>query len=101
MLIILPHIWQLSIITIPKLFWRVVALTIAWANISHKVMNKLAQNKLGKDPQSVLLVGATFKENCSDVRNSRCEDIARFLKSNSIVVSVYDPSKSLISRVGV
>jgi UDP-N-acetyl-D-glucosamine/UDP-N-acetyl-D-galactosamine dehydrogenase len=43
-------------------------------------------------PESVVLVmGATFKENVTDIRNSKVSDIVKELKSYSVNVEVVDP----------
>jgi UDP-N-acetyl-D-glucosamine/UDP-N-acetyl-D-galactosamine dehydrogenase len=39
----------------------------------------------------VLLLGVTFKENCSDIRNSRAVDIVRELHDYGCAVDVFDP----------
>ncbi|CAG0927366.1 MAG: UDP-N-acetyl-D-galactosamine dehydrogenase [Candidatus Desulfobacillus denitrificans] len=39
----------------------------------------------------VIVLGLTFKENCSDLRNSRVPDIVRELESFGIKVAVHDP----------
>jgi UDP-N-acetyl-D-galactosamine dehydrogenase len=39
----------------------------------------------------VLVMGATFKENVSDIRNSKVADIVNELKQFSIAVDVIDP----------
>lgn len=39
----------------------------------------------------ILILGFTFKENCSDVRNTMVVDIYNALKEYSLQVSVYDP----------
>ena len=39
----------------------------------------------------ILMMGITFKENCSDLRNSRIPDIIQVLKKNNFNVDVYDP----------
>ncbi len=38
-----------------------------------------------------LVLGATFKENCPDIRNSKVVDVVRELKSHGAKVDVYDP----------
>lgn len=43
---------------------------------------------------NVLVMGATFKENVTDIRNSKVADIIRELKSFSINVDVVDPKAS-------
>jgi len=40
---------------------------------------------------NVLLLGITFKENCTDVRNTRVIDIIRELESYEINLTIYDP----------
>lgn len=49
--------------------------------------------KAGKDvaKSKVLVMGATFKENVSDIRNSKVADIIHELKAFSIEVEVMDP----------
>lgn len=43
---------------------------------------------------SILLLGITFKENCSDVRNTKVADIYHELTGFGIHVTVYDPRAS-------
>jgi UDP-N-acetyl-D-galactosamine dehydrogenase len=59
----------------------------------------------GKNPATakVLIMGATFKEDVSDVRNSKIADIVKELKSFSVTVDVVDPhadSKELEHEYG-
>lgn len=39
----------------------------------------------------VLIIGATFKENCPDMRNSKVADLVRFLCEHEINVDIFDP----------
>lgn len=39
----------------------------------------------------VLLLGLAFKENCPDLRNTRCVDILRELEEYNVTVDVHDP----------
>ena len=48
---------------------------------------------------SVLVLGYTFKENCSDTRNTKVVDIIECLESFSCEVSVFDPYVSMNSGV--
>lgn len=51
----------------------------------------------------VLIMGATFKENVSDIRNSKVADVYRELKSFSVNVDVMDPyasSEELMEEYG-
>ncbi len=42
----------------------------------------------------VLVMGATFKENVSDIRNSKVADVVRELKSYGVLVEIVDPYAS-------
>jgi UDP-N-acetyl-D-galactosamine dehydrogenase len=52
--------------------------------------------KAGKNVlhSKVLVLGATFKENVSDIRNSKVADVVNELKSYGIVVEIIDPYAS-------
>lgn len=60
------------------------------------IAKKLVQNLLskGKHPVEcrVLVMGVTFKENVSDIRNSKVIDLIRELKDYSLEVEVSDPN---------
>ncbi len=59
--------------------------------IANKVV-KLMINKGQKVQGSrVLVLGITFKENCTDIRNSRVVDIVKELADYGCTVDVYDP----------
>ena len=51
------------------------------------------ENKNGQkiNGAKVLILGVTFKENCSDIRNSRVVDIYLELKQFGLEVAVFDP----------
>lgn len=59
------------------------------------ISKKLVQQLIKKDKQiahtKVLVMGATFKENVSDIRNSKVVDVIRELHSYSVNVEVTDP----------
>jgi UDP-N-acetyl-D-galactosamine dehydrogenase len=60
---------------------------------------------LGKNisKSKVLIMGATFKEDVSDIRNSKVADIVKELKSFSVKVDVVDPhadSEELMHEYG-
>ena len=50
--------------------------------------------------KKILILGATFKENCSDLRNSKIFDTIRYLEKRGAKVYVYDPliAKNILSR---
>jgi UDP-N-acetyl-D-galactosamine dehydrogenase len=62
--------------------------------IATEVVKKII--KAGKNVlnSKVLILGATFKENVSDIRNSKVADVVNELKSYGIVVEIIDPYAS-------
>jgi UDP-N-acetyl-D-glucosamine/UDP-N-acetyl-D-galactosamine dehydrogenase len=68
-------------------------------NMGHYVARKTVQlikqsNNINGHRLKVLVMGATFKENVSDIRNSKVADIINELKLFSIYVDVIDPQAS-------
>jgi UDP-N-acetyl-D-galactosamine dehydrogenase len=61
------------------------------AYVAKKTVQTLA--RMGKDiaKSRVLVMGATFKENVEDIRNSKVADVVNELKSFSLAVDVVDP----------
>ena len=59
--------------------------------VAEQVITKL--EVLGKDLQasSVLVLGATFKENCPDYRNTKVVDLIEGLQAKGLEVAVHDP----------
>ncbi|GLQ74872.1 nucleotide sugar dehydrogenase [Vibrio penaeicida] len=55
------------------------------------VLEHLSKSNINNYKQSVLVLGVTFKENCSDIRNSKVLDIIFSLLNNDLDVDVYDP----------
>ena len=66
-------------------------------NVNEETIKRLAEDivaivdKSAEKCKSVLLMGCTFKENCTDTRNSASLKIARVLSEKNIVVDVLDP----------
>ena len=63
-------------------------------NVPHQIFSrlkiKIRDKKIFKKKNKILIMGFTFKENCSDVRNSKVYDLYNLLiKNNS--VDIYDP----------
>jgi UDP-N-acetyl-D-glucosamine/UDP-N-acetyl-D-galactosamine dehydrogenase len=60
-------------------------------HVANLVLRSL--NNAGKvlKGSSVLILGLTFKENISDIRNSKAKDIIKYLKEFGINVTAYDP----------
>jgi len=59
--------------------------------VAKKVLQYIIQNNGYVKNAKVLVMGATFKENVSDIRNSKVADVVRELKSYSLNVEVTDP----------
>lgn len=67
-------------------------------NMGMYIATKLVQQliKLGKNisDSRVLIMGATFKENVNDIRNSKVVDIIKELRNFNIAIQVIDPYAS-------
>ncbi len=59
--------------------------------VAHEVVKLMIKKGLGVLGTRILVLGFTFKENCTDVRNSKVYDIVRTLQDYSAQVDVYDP----------
>ena len=58
--------------------------------VSQIVKQLLKQNKNSQNA-SALILGATFKENCPDLRNSKVVDVCQELKEFGFQVDIFDP----------
>ncbi len=56
-----------------------------------KLLKKMKKKKIKLKESNVLILGCSFKENCSDVRNSKVFEIISKLKQKKIKVDVFDP----------
>jgi len=61
------------------------------ANIAKKLVQQLIQLDKQVSHCKVLVMGATFKENVSDIRNSKVVDVIKELHNFSVQVEVTDP----------
>lgn len=71
--------------------------------VAKKVLQHIIQNSTNVKDARVLVMGATFKENVSDIRNSKVADVVKELKSFSLNVDVTDPhaeSEELMHEYG-
>jgi UDP-N-acetyl-D-galactosamine dehydrogenase len=59
--------------------------------VAKKILQHIIQNNGNVKDAKVLVMGATFKENVSDIRNSKVADVVKELKSYSLNVDVADP----------
>lgn len=63
-------------------------------HIAEEVVKKIIRAGKNVLNAKVLVMGATFKENVSDIRNSKVADVVNELKSYGIMVEVIDPYAS-------
>ncbi len=59
--------------------------------IAKQTVKKMIAAKKNLNEAVVLVMGATFKEDVSDVRNSKVADVIKELKSYGVAVEVVDP----------
>ena len=59
--------------------------------VAKKVLQHIIQHTGNIKDAKVLVMGATFKENVSDIRNSKVADVVKELKSFSLNVDIIDP----------
>jgi UDP-N-acetyl-D-galactosamine dehydrogenase len=62
--------------------------------VARKVVRYITKNVSNLKSARVLVLGATFKENVSDIRNSKVADVVKELQSFSVNVDVHDPHAS-------
>ncbi|QEC70126.1 nucleotide sugar dehydrogenase [Panacibacter ginsenosidivorans] len=62
--------------------------------ISKKIIQHIIQHSGNVKESKVLIMGATFKENVSDIRNSKVADIVNVLQSYYINIHIVDPYAS-------
>lgn len=63
-------------------------------HVAKKVLQHIIASNGNVKDAKVLVMGATFKENVSDIRNSKVADVIKELKSYSLNVHVTDPHAS-------
>ncbi|CAN5880394.1 nucleotide sugar dehydrogenase [soil metagenome] len=62
--------------------------------VAKKILQHIIKNNGNVKEARVLVMGATFKENVSDIRNSKVADVVKELKTFSLNVEVTDPQAS-------
>jgi UDP-N-acetyl-D-glucosamine/UDP-N-acetyl-D-galactosamine dehydrogenase len=73
------------------------------ALIAKEVIQHIIKSDKSLKQANVLVMGATFKENVSDIRNSKVADVVQELQSFSVNVDVHDPyadSEELLHEYG-
>lgn len=63
-------------------------------HVARETVKKISSRGKDISKSKVLIMGATFKENVADIRNSKVVDVVRELESFSIKVDVVDPHAS-------
>ena len=58
--------------------------------ICNRIINSLKSKNLSD--VNILILGITFKENCSDIRNSKVLEIYKILKNEKYSIDVHDPN---------
>jgi len=59
--------------------------------VANQSIQILKFNNISLKNSKVLILGASFKENCADVRNSQVLNIYKKLKINKMKIDIYDP----------
>jgi UDP-N-acetyl-D-glucosamine/UDP-N-acetyl-D-galactosamine dehydrogenase len=59
--------------------------------VASQVVKLMLAKNIHIQDANVLVLGATFKENCPDIRNTKIIDLVDALKEYSLKVEVYDP----------
>ncbi len=62
--------------------------------VARRIVRHITKNVADVKSARVLVMGATFKENVSDIRNSKVADVVKELQSFSLNVDVHDPFAS-------
>ncbi len=59
--------------------------------IAGEVIKLMINKEMSIKNAEILILGATFKENCPDVRNTKVVDILQKLKSYHVNITIFDP----------
>jgi len=60
-------------------------------HVVKKILGHLSYHNVQRDMSRVLVLGITFKENVSDIRNSKVVDVVQELHNYNVQVDIYDP----------
>jgi|TARA_B110000116_G_C16766559_1_gene551117 UDP-N-acetyl-D-galactosamine dehydrogenase len=72
--------------------------------VVNKLVKEMSKRRILVGDAKILVMGISFKENCSDIRNSKVVDIVLELRDYGCEVSVYDPwvySEEVESEYGI
>lgn len=59
--------------------------------VARGLIKNMNKNKINVKKSKILIMGYAFKENCSDFRNSKVENIYNILSQKKLSVKIYDP----------
>lgn len=59
--------------------------------VAAQLIKAMAKKRIQVEGAKVLVMGLTFKENCTDLRNTKVVDIIKELSEYNIEIDVYDP----------
>jgi UDP-N-acetyl-D-galactosamine dehydrogenase len=71
--------------------------------VAKQTVKKLIANRINLNDARILVMGATFKENVSDIRNSKVADVIKELRTYGVNIDIVDPhadSKELKHEYG-
>ncbi|MCL6283796.1 nucleotide sugar dehydrogenase [Ruegeria sp. 2012CJ41-6] len=60
-------------------------------HVVQELVKRMLERKINPSMARVLVMGFTFKENCTDIRNTRVADILTELRDYSVTVDLHDP----------
>src|SRR5690606_16041371 len=61
------------------------------AFVASQVIKLMIKKSIQINGSEVLMLGITFKENCSDIRNTKIVDVVRGLEEYGVQLVIYDP----------
>jgi len=61
------------------------------AYIAQEIIKQMTQSGKNISSTNIIMLGVTFKENCSDIRNSKIVDLVKELKEYGCSVDIHDP----------
>jgi UDP-N-acetyl-D-galactosamine dehydrogenase len=59
--------------------------------VASQIVKLMIKKGISVNGAELLMLGITFKENCTDVRNTKIVDVIKSLKEYGMSVTVYDP----------
>ena len=60
-------------------------------HISKTLINYMNIKKMNSKKANILIMGLSFKENCSDLRNTQVINLYKILSKESSIIDIYDP----------